>query len=78
MKKYLKIFKNWRIDAIAAAFTVGVVLFVCDGDNISALIASKVIGALLIYLTACLAHVWKDRIKELEVFNIDEDEQLET
>lgn len=77
MRKYLQIFKNWRIDVIAAVFTAGIALFVCDGEDIRTLMAAKAIGLLLIYTTACLVHHWKDSIRELEVFNIDGDEERE-
>lgn len=77
MRKYLQIFKNWRIDVIAAVFTAGIALFVCDGEDIRTLMAAKAIGLLLIYTTACLVHHWKDSIRELDVFNIDGDEERE-
>lgn len=75
MKKYLDIFKNWRIDVLAMMFTFGVALFVCDGNNIIALVLIKAVGLALIYMCGILVHHWKDEIKELDVFNIKEDEE---
>lgn len=75
MKRYFDIFKNWRIDALALMFTIGVALFVCDGNNIILLVVIKAVGLALIYLCGILVHQWKDKIKELDVFSIKEDEE---
>lgn len=75
MKRYFDIFKNWRIDALALMFTIGVALFVCDGNNIILLVVIKAVGLALIYLCGILVHQWEDKIKELDVFNIKEDEE---
>jgi len=74
MRKYFDIFKNWRIDVLTLMFSAGIALLVCDGDNITVLIAAKAAGLALIYLCGIFVHIWNGKMKELDVFNIEEDD----
>ena len=77
MRKFFRIFLNWRIDIIALLFTVGIALLVCDGDDIKLLFVSKAIGLLLIYLCGFLTQHWDGKIKELKIFEENDDDQHE-
>lgn len=74
MRKFFGIFLNWRIDVIALLFAVGVALLVCDGDNLKLLVATKIAGIFMLYLCGLLTQHWGDKIKELEAFDINEDD----
>lgn len=74
MNKYLKIYLNWRINAMALLAVTAIVLITSNCDSPLAFILTKVMGFLLGYLTYRFGRYWQDRgeLKELELLD-DED-----
>jgi len=74
MTEYLRIFKNWRICVIAILFAVGAALLACDGDDPRLLVVSKIAGILMLYICGALTGQWREKITELDVFDVKEED----
>ena len=74
MKKYLKIYLNWRINVLALLAVTAIVLITSNCDRPLAFILTKVMGFMLGYLTYCFGRYWQDRgeLKELELLDDEE------
>lgn len=72
MKPYLKLFLNWRIDVLMALAIVAFMLILGECEDISTLIATKLVGFGLAYGCYKLSQVWDKQglIDELNIFNV--------
>lgn len=74
MKKYLKIFKNWRLVALAVIYVAAAVLLVSDYDEISLFALTKAIGISLCFYGYKICKEWYDdgKINEINALKCDE------
>lgn len=72
MKPYLQLLTNWRIDVLMVLAIVAFALILGECDDLSTLIASKLVGFGLAYGCYRLAQRWdrKGLINELDIFNV--------
>lgn len=81
MKEAIKIIYsivcNWRIDVLTLSYALVLALAIFDSDNIIMFIITKIGAVVIGYLVSKLTKVWDKAgyLKELEVFNIDEEEE---
>lgn len=77
IKTIISIVSNWRIDVLTLMFALTLLLAMADCENFLMLVITKIMAVILGYLTNKLSKSWDKEgyLKELEVFNIDEDEE---
>lgn len=72
MRPYLQLLLNWRIDLLMVLATVALALILCECEDLSILIATKLVGFAIAYGCHRLAQNWDKRglIDELNIFNV--------
>ena len=72
MKQYLKLFINWRIDLLVLLAMVAMLLILSECEDLSTLIATKLVGFALAYGCYKLSQAWdkKGLIDELKIFDV--------
>ena len=68
---YLKLFTNWRIVFLTVIYMAAFILIFSESENITAIIATKLIGFALGYTGYTLSKSWGDKglIDEINVFS---------
>lgn len=74
MKKYLKIFKNWRLLALAVIAIAAIMHLASDSDALSLFTLTKIIGISLCYFGYKIGKEWHDdgKINEINALKCDE------
>lgn len=77
IKLIVSIVRNWRIVVLTLMFSLTLLLAMADVDNFALLVATKILAVILGYLTNKLSKSWDKEgyLKELEVFNDNEEEE---
>ena len=71
MRKYLDIFRNWRIMALTAVALLVITLLAADTCDI----AVTATGVAVAFVWWHMYRRWKDKLPELKVFNDDDEQQ---
>lgn len=73
MKQYLRIFHNWRINALFALSALALLLIIGESDDLTALAVTKILGFGLGFIAYRLAALWdaQGKLQELDVFQTD-------
>ena len=72
--KYLKIFKNWRLIALAVITIAAIMLLASDSGAISLFMLTKVVGIFLCFFGYKIGKEWYDdgKINEINALKCDE------
>lgn len=70
MNKYLRLHTNWRFNAICALAAMALLLLACEADSTAILVATKVAGLGLTFLTISLSAKWHRAGKLPEVDDV--------
>lgn len=72
MRPYLQLLTNWRIDLLMVLAIVALVLILGECEDLSTLLATKLVGFALAYGCYKLSQAWdkKGLIDELKIFDV--------